>query len=99
TQVVPPFTEHFFESEDDGDESVDNGPTGGLTWDGRVDRGSAQAAIPLLSTFEMAGGDEKTVVDHALKAGYGQELAALGGRDVVKDPHKAFALITEALED
>ena len=95
TQAVPPFTEHFFESEDDGDESVDNGPTGGLTWDGRVDRGSAQAAIPLLSPFEMANPDEGTVVEHALKAGYGPRLTALGG----KDPRKAFTLITEALED
>ena len=48
-QATPPFTEHFFESEDEADESVDNGPTGGLTWDGRVDRGPDQARIPLLS--------------------------------------------------
>ena len=34
-QVVPQFTEHYFESEDEGDDSIDNGPTGGLTWDGR----------------------------------------------------------------
>ena len=34
-QAVPQFTEHFFESEDEADESVDNGATGGLTWDGR----------------------------------------------------------------
>ena len=36
----------------EADESIDNGPTGGLTWDGRVDRGSDQARIPLLSPFE-----------------------------------------------
>src|ERR1700754_2829948 len=53
-QAVPPFSEHYHDSDDDGDESVDAGPTGGLTWDGRVDRGSAQARIPLLSSFEMA---------------------------------------------
>ena len=45
-QVVPAFTEHFFDSEDDGDPSVDNGPTGGLTWDGRVDRGHQPGADP-----------------------------------------------------
>ena len=43
-QAVPPFTEHFFDSEDDADESVDNGPTGGLTWDGRADRGHEPGA-------------------------------------------------------
>ncbi|HTP91208.1 MAG TPA: cytochrome-c peroxidase, partial [Xanthobacteraceae bacterium] len=53
-QVVPPFTEHYYESDEEGDDSVDNGPTGGLTWDGRVDRGRDQARIPLLSSFEMA---------------------------------------------
>ncbi|HXP05716.1 MAG TPA: cytochrome-c peroxidase, partial [Stellaceae bacterium] len=36
-QSVPQFTEHYFDSEEEGDPSVDNGPTGGLTWDGRVD--------------------------------------------------------------
>jgi cytochrome c peroxidase len=53
-QAVPAFTEHYFESEDEGDPSVDNGPTGGLTWDGRVDRARDQARLPLLSPFEMA---------------------------------------------
>jgi len=42
-QVVPQFTEHFFDNEDDSDESVDNGPSGGLMWDGRADSGHAQA--------------------------------------------------------
>ena len=44
----------YYESEDEGDDSVDNGPTGGLTWDGRVDRGRDQARMPLLSPLEMA---------------------------------------------
>ena len=52
-QVVPPFTEHYFDS-DGPDPSLDNGPTGGLAWDGRVDRGRDQARIPLLSSYEMA---------------------------------------------
>ena len=38
-QAVPQFTEHYFESEDEADESIDNGATGGLTWDGRADSG------------------------------------------------------------
>ncbi len=32
-QNVPPFTEHYFD--DDGDDSIDQGPAGGRTWDGR----------------------------------------------------------------
>jgi cytochrome c peroxidase len=53
-QSVPAFSQHFFESEDEGDSSIDNGPTGGLAWDGRADRGRDQARAPLLSLFEMA---------------------------------------------
>jgi cytochrome c peroxidase len=53
-QVVPQFTEHYYDSDEEADDSVDNGPTGGLTWDGRVDRGRDQARIPLLAPNEMA---------------------------------------------
>jgi cytochrome c peroxidase len=60
-QAVPAFSEHFFANEDDADPSVDNGPTGGLTWDGRVDRGQSQARIPLLSPFEMANASPDAV--------------------------------------
>lgn len=34
-QSVPAFAEHYHESDDEGDESVDAGPTRGLTWDRR----------------------------------------------------------------
>src|ERR1700692_1284831 len=44
-QNTPPFSEHYHD--DDNDDSVDAGPTGGRTWDGRVDSASEQARIPL----------------------------------------------------
>ncbi|HEX7914394.1 cytochrome c peroxidase, partial [Rudaea sp.] len=44
---VPPYDNHHHDSEEEADNSIDNGPTGGLTWDGRVDTGAQQAAIPL----------------------------------------------------
>src|SRR4051812_43371075 len=53
-QIIPQFAEHYFDSDTSGDDSVDGGPTGGLTWDGRVDRARAQARLPLLSPLEMA---------------------------------------------
>jgi cytochrome c peroxidase len=34
--VTPQFTEHYLDSDDAADDSVDNGPTGGFTWDGFV---------------------------------------------------------------
>lgn len=73
-QAVPPFTEHFFESEDEGDESVDNGPTGGLTWDGRVDERGVQALIPLLSPVEMANPDTASLTTRLAASPYAPAL-------------------------
>ncbi|WP_315836384.1 cytochrome-c peroxidase [Bradyrhizobium prioriisuperbiae] len=97
-QVVPPFTEHFFDSEDDADESVDNGPTGGLTWDGRVDRGRDQAKLPLLSPLEMGNADAAEVARRLLAAGYGAPIAEALGRPDVPDSDTLFATATKALE-
>ncbi|MFS8047650.1 cytochrome-c peroxidase [Rhizobium sp. BR 314] len=97
-QVVPPFSEHFFESEDEADESIDNGPTGGLTWDGRVDRGSEQAKIPLLSDFEMGNKSGVEVGRHVLKAGYGKAIADIAGPKAGGDPAIAFRTALKALE-
>jgi cytochrome c peroxidase len=76
-QIVPQFTEHYFDSEISGDDSVDGGPTGGLTWDGRVDRARAQARLPLLSPLEMANDAPAQVVASARKSKYATELMRL----------------------
>jgi len=56
--VTPHFTERFFDSDDELNAGVDNGPTGGLTWDGRADRGRDQARLPLLfEAFEQQRGE------------------------------------------
>ena len=90
-QVVPEFTEHYFDN-DGPDPSLDNGPTGGLTWDGRVDRGRDQARIPLLSPFEMANSSPDAVVAKVRHASFATELARLQGNA------GAFDTILEALE-
>ena len=97
-QAVPPFDEHFHDSDDEGDDSVDNGPTGGLTWDGRMTRGREQAALPLLSPFEMANEDAAAAVKRARTAGYDAALKAIYGDEVARDDTKAFAALTHALE-
>lgn len=97
-QSTPAFTEHYYESDDEADDSIDNGPTGGLTWDGRVDRGRAQAAIPLLSPDEMANADAADVVAKAARAPYAERLRKVYGSDLFDDPKRAFAALTEALE-
>jgi cytochrome c peroxidase len=96
--AAPQFTEHYFESDDEGDESIDNGPTGGLTWDGRVDRGRDQARLPLLSPYEMANATAADVAERAARAPYAQKLRALFGSDVFGDPEQALRAVTTALE-
>lgn len=97
-EASPPFTEHYFDSEDEADESVDNGPTGGLTWDGRVDRGRAQARIPLFSPFEMANPDATRIAAHLRAALYAAALREALGADVLDDPERAVDAIAQALE-
>jgi cytochrome c peroxidase len=97
-QIVPAFTEHYFESDDEGDDSIDNGPTGGLTWDGRVNRGRDQARIPLLSPFEMANDTPADVVARVRGGRYAGDLRKIFGTDVFADTDRAMAGIVEALE-
>jgi cytochrome c peroxidase len=97
-QASPPFSEHYYDSADEGDDSIDNGPTGGLTWDGRMDRGREQATFPLLSPFEMANENAGAAVARARKAGYDADLTALYGAEILKDEARTFAALTHALE-
>jgi cytochrome c peroxidase len=93
---VPPYDNHFYDSEDEADNSIDNGPTGGLTWDGRVDTGAAQAAIPLTSPFEMAN-TKADIARIARKASWGTLLRNALGKDTLNDDEHAFAAIARAL--
>ncbi|MFT4064186.1 cytochrome-c peroxidase [Paraburkholderia sp.] len=95
-QSVPAFAEHYHESDDEGDESVDAGPTGGLTWDGRVDRGSEQARIPLLSPFEM--GSSPARVSAAVKAApYADAFRKAFGEHIFDSDDATFKAVLQAL--
>ena len=98
-EAAPPFNEHHIGGEEDGAlDSVDEGPAGGLTWDGRADRGRDQAKIPLLSANEMANGRADDVARAAIAAGYGPDLQRIYGEAVLDNPTDAFDGVTEALE-
>jgi cytochrome c peroxidase len=97
-QATPQFTEHYYDSDDEGDASVDNGPTGGLTWDGRVDRGRNQARLPLLSAFEMANDSPAAVVAQVRRSAYAAKLRQAFGAAVFADTGTAFDAILQALE-
>ncbi|MGD0504230.1 MAG: cytochrome c peroxidase [Steroidobacteraceae bacterium] len=96
TQNVPPFTEHFFDSE--GDDSVDQGPAGGRTWDGRAQSAHEQARLPLLSPFEMANPSPQAVVAKVQRASYEALFRETFGQRVFDDAELAFKGVLLALE-
>jgi cytochrome c peroxidase len=95
TQNVPPFTEHFFD--DEGDDSVDQGPAGGRTWDGRSQSFHDQARLPLFSPFEMANAGIDAVVAK-VQAGYSTKFKQVFGARVFEDKALAFKGVLMALE-
>jgi cytochrome c peroxidase len=95
-QNLPPFTEHFFDS--DGDDSVDQGPAGGTLWDGRAQSAHEQARTPLLSEFEMANASADAVVDKVTRAPYAGEFRSAFGPRVFDDRRRAFKAVLLALE-
>ncbi|PXW16859.1 cytochrome-c peroxidase [Paraburkholderia caballeronis] len=94
---VPQFTLHYHDSDDDGDESVDAGPTGGLTWDGRVNRASDQARIPILSSFEM-GSTPGKVAAAVRAAPYADEFRKTFGSAVFDNDDATFKAVLQSLE-
>ncbi len=95
-QNVPPFSEHFHD--DDGDDSIDAGPTGGRTWDGRADSAHDQARIPLLSPHEMANDSPAGVVAKLKRAPYAAQFRAAFGETIFDDDARAFDAALMALE-
>jgi cytochrome c peroxidase len=95
-QNAPPFTEHFVD--DDGDDSIDQGPAGGRTWDGRAQSAHEQAALPLLSPFEMANANASAVVRKAQQGPHAAQFRAVFGAQIFAAPELAFKGLLLALE-
>jgi cytochrome c peroxidase len=96
TQSVPAFTEHYFD--DEGDDSIDQGPAGGRTWDGRAASAHEQARAPLLSAFEMANADDADVVAKVRAAAYAGQFRDAFGAGFFDRPEIAINGILLALE-
>ncbi len=95
-QNVPAFNEHFLD--DDGDDSIDQGPAGGHTWDGRADSVHDQAKLPLLSPLEMANESPAAVVDKIRKSRYAKAFQDAFGPKVLDADDQAFNAALLALE-
>jgi cytochrome c peroxidase len=95
-QNVPPFTEHFFDDEED--DGVDQGPAGGRTWDGRAQSAHDQARLPLFSAFEMANASADDIVARVAHASYAGRLRETFGGRVFDDKALAFKAVLLSLE-
>jgi cytochrome c peroxidase len=94
------FTQHFLESQVTLGVD-DEGPTGGRTWDGRVDTAHDQALMPLMDPNEMANADGAAVVKRLKTTPYADEfrrVLSAPGENVFDDPDSTLVWVTVALE-
>ena len=99
-QDAIPFVERRFD-DDDGGDADDATPTGGLTWDGRVDTLHDQALIPLFNANEMANADAAALSARIAAAPWSDDFRAAfstPGHDVFDRPDDAVHALTVALE-
>ncbi|MFZ4876301.1 cytochrome-c peroxidase [Janthinobacterium sp. Mn2066] len=95
-QNAPSFTEHFHD--DDGDDSVDAGPTGGRNWDGRSQSGHEQALGPLLSAREMGNPDTASVIAKLQHGPLAAQFRKTYGEDIFAQPEQALRWALMSLE-
>ena len=94
------FTLHFLESEVTLGQD-DQGPTGGRTWDGRVNSAHDQALMPLMDANEMANENGAAVVQRLRTTSYADEfrqVLSAPGENVFDDPDSTLVWVTVALE-
>jgi cytochrome c peroxidase len=96
TQNIPPFTEHYYD--DEGDDSIDQGPAGGRTWDGRAQSAHDQARLPLFSPFEMANANADAVAAKVAEAPYAAQFRDTFGEAIFRDKTLTFKAVLMALE-
>jgi len=95
-QTVIPFTEHHFDN--DGNDSEDAGPTGGLTWDGRAASRHGQANGPLLAANEMANASAADVVAKIKNGPSAEQFRKTFGNEAFSNTDAAFRSAVMALE-
>jgi cytochrome c peroxidase len=95
-QTVLPFTEHHFDEA--VEDSTDQGPTGGHTWDGRANTTHDQARLPLTSKLEMANPDVESVVARLARGPLAGRFKAVFGNDVFDEPGRSSTALLMCLE-
>lgn len=95
-QAVPAFTEHYVDPELDNGE--DQGPAGGLTWDGRAASLHDQALVPLMNPDEMANTSPAELFASLQKAPYAAQMKQLFGDDLFTSEANTQKALLLALE-
>jgi cytochrome c peroxidase len=95
-QFTPMFTEHFFDN--DGNDSEDQGPTGGFMWDGRAATAHDQAALPLLASNEMANTSPQSVIHQLSHSPSAQSFTRTFGTAIWQQPQLAWLGVLWSLE-
>ena len=73
-------------------------PSGGFTWDGRVNTLHEQAAFPLMAANEMANTSIEDIVKKIAVAPYAHQFQAVFGTDIFNTPQKAYQDALMAIE-
>jgi cytochrome c peroxidase len=94
-QMVPGFNEHYEDSDGDGS---DQGPAGGLMWDGRARTTHDQARLPLFSLHEMANRSPDTLVARLRGSRLAQPLRETFGDNVLDSTESGMKAVLMALE-
>ena len=98
-QYARRFTEHT--ADDEETHGADGGPTGGFTWDGRVDTAREQARLPLFAAHEMGNADEAGLARRVAAARYAGDFRlafSAPGHDVFADPPRVVEWMALAFE-
>jgi cytochrome c peroxidase len=95
-QTIPRFSAHYHGADDDA--AGDDGPAGGLTWDGRAQTAHDQALAPLFSPLEMALASRDELMAKLRASAYADRLRAAFGDDVLATAESATKAATLALE-
>jgi cytochrome c peroxidase len=96
-EYTPPYADLL----DNPDGISAPGPGGGFTWDGRANTLADQAALPLLSPFEMANASPQDVVSKLQQTSYlalFQQAFGGDGGNVFADVDQAFSDALAALQ-
>lgn len=93
-EYIPPYDDNA----PNPDGVSTSAPGGGFTWDGRADTLAQQAAIPLLTSFEMDNSSEAAVVAVVENASYAALFEQVFGANVFSNTATAFTDVGLALQ-